>query len=512
VPRRPNTVVVQNGPAAPQVVTILHRLNGLKVFRLLLRSREQVGAIAHLDEDFQITNDVHTNIIAGLALDDGRTIAAWLPEAEAEIPPPAMPSAPPAPGLAPGDTPPPTSAPKPPRGSTAISGFPFGPFAGNLLQPADLKIITRDGQRLLGRYIGLDGLTGLSVITLSANGLPGIVDSKEETISVGQRVRLIGPEPAASSESGSRMATYVRIGETEASILEVSRSPSGGLARVKIKSAKLSPANIGGIAVNDAGETLGIVDAVQGSEATIVPVALVRNAAKRVISRQASVPRPWLGIHGEPIGTLSFEQIIRGGWEPERARALAAKHQGILLTSVAPGSPAAHGKLRAGDVILRVNREDVRNADDFSWLLEEAGPGSMLSFTVARPDQLSAEVLELKLSESPDPFFGLRRPGAFEYGFLSKGVPTGLIAQGIETIAIMPKVAERFGANGGLLVISVSPTTAAFKAGLLPGDVIEAIDGKQFSELLGMNFFRKLSPGSTLSVVRNKQKLELKIQ
>ena len=57
-------------PVAPQVVTIIHRLNGLKMFRLLLRS-EQVQSIDALDSAFSLMDDVHTNVIAGLALDDG---------------------------------------------------------------------------------------------------------------------------------------------------------------------------------------------------------------------------------------------------------------------------------------------------------------------------------------------------------------------------------------------------------------------------------------------------------
>src|SRR5712691_3644856 len=72
VATRVNPIGVENVVAVPQVVTILHSLNGLKVFRLLLRSGEQVGAIANLDEAFQIAGEVHTNVIAGLALDDGR--------------------------------------------------------------------------------------------------------------------------------------------------------------------------------------------------------------------------------------------------------------------------------------------------------------------------------------------------------------------------------------------------------------------------------------------------------
>lgn len=513
-PPRSNPVIIENGAAAPQVVTILHRLNGLKVFRLLIRSNQQLGAIAHLDEAFDITGDVHTNVIAGLALDDGRTIAAWLPEAEAEMAPPAIPFAPiePAPPeSSPVGADPSAKTPSMRVGAPVkIPGFPAVPFAGNLLGPADLKIITRDGKKLLGRYIGLDGLTGLSVIVLTGNGLPQTVDSKEETISVGQRLRLIGPEPAAHSESNARSPMYVRMGETEARIVNVRRSPSGGIARLKIKSAKLSPANIGAIAINDSGETLGIVDAVEDGEATIVPVALVRSAAKRVIDRQASVPRPWLGIRGEPIGAVSLERILRNGWQPERARELAEKRQGILLTSITPESPAAFAHLKPGDVILSVNNGEVRNADDFSWLIDEAGPGSAVHFTVARPGELYSEALDIKLSESPDPFFGSRMlQGHAPKAFL----PGSLIALGIESIALKPKVALRFGATGGLLVVSVQPTTAAFKAGLRPGDVIEAIDGQQpLPGSVSMNLLNNPGAKSTFNVIRNKQKLVLTVQ
>ena len=89
-------------------------------------------------------------------------------------------------------------------------------------------------------------------------------------------------------------------------------------------------------------------------------------------------------------------------------------------------------------------------------------------------------------------------------------MPGSLIALGIESIALKPKVALRFGATGGLLVVSVQPTTAAFKAGLRPGDVIESINGQQL--LPGSAPMELLNnPGgkSTFNVVRNKQKLVL---
>ncbi|MBC8029499.1 MAG: PDZ domain-containing protein [Pyrinomonadaceae bacterium] len=512
--RRP--LVIQNGTSAPQVVTILHGLNGLKLFRMLLRS-DELAAIAKLDKAFQIENEIHTNVIAGLALDDGRTIAVWLPEAEAELPRmqlPYFPEAPAAPKTWKTPAPPVNTMPVPKgvptaRAPMAISGLPSAALAG-MFQPADLKVVTRDGKRLVARYVGLDGLTGLSVITLANSSLPETVEKKEEMITVGQRLRLIGPEPASQSSPQANGGMYVRIGETEATVVKVSLTQAGTVRRVHIRSAKLTPANMGGIAINDAGETLGIVDGVKGTEATIVPLALVRNAVKRVIERQASVPRPWLGIQGEPIGALSFERILRGGWQADRARALAGKREGILLTSVSPGSPAALAHLRPGDVILRVNDDEVRNVEDFTWSFDGAGPGSSFKFTVARPEKLLSEALEIKLSESPDPHFGFRMFGPKK----PKGPGQGtLISRGIETIALKPQAAVHFGASGGLLVVDVEPSTAAFEAGLRPGDVIEAINGHHVtSRPVPMSLLNNAGPTSTFQIVRNKQKIAITIQ
>jgi S1-C subfamily serine protease len=517
---RSGPVIVENRPTAPQVVTVLHRLNGLKMFRLLLRSHEELRAVARLDEAFRITDDVHTNVIAGLALDDGQTIAAWLPDAEAEMGPPNNPFALTAP-LTPLITPRPSG--KAPRASTAPRA-PVTAGPASFFERPDLTVIAQDGKRSNARYVGLDGVTGLSILKLSEKTLPRTIDAKEEGLDVGLRLRLFGPEPVSKPDESMGGTIYARMGETEGTVVGLARSPSGTVARVKVKSARLSAANIGGIAVNDAGETVGIVDAVEDTEASVVPSAIVRTAAKRVLDRQASVPRPWLGVWGEPVGKLQLDQIVLKGWEREGAKSLAEARRGIMLTSVAPGSPAAVAALRPGDVILRVNQEDVRSADDFSWLLEEVGPGRSVNFTVARPGKTDPEGVEITLSESPDPLFEwkmLKGPAASllapdssqpSGGAVFKSLARSLIAQGIETIALQPRVAARFGGNGGLLVVYVQPSTAAFKAGLRSGDLIEAINGKLISATSEpVSLFTKRGSSYSFSVVRNKEKLVITV-
>ncbi|MCA1575394.1 MAG: hypothetical protein LC770_12835, partial [Acidobacteria bacterium] len=208
---RTGPVIVENRPTAPQVVTILHRLNGFKMFRLLLRSNDDLRAIARLDDAFRMTAEVHTNVIAGLALEDGQTIAAWLPDAEAETQPPPMPFGPSPPRA-------PLGAPRvsgqSPRAGTITPGTPLVAGATNLFERPDLTVIARDGKRLDARYVGLDAVTGLSILKLADKSLVRARDAKEEALGIGQRLRLFGPEPVLPSGSRVGGTIYARMGET----------------------------------------------------------------------------------------------------------------------------------------------------------------------------------------------------------------------------------------------------------------------------------------------------------
>jgi S1-C subfamily serine protease len=485
-PIRAGRLPSESLPAAPQVVTIVHRLNGLKMFRLLLRSEEQVQAIAGLDSAFNLMDDVHTNVIAGLALDDGETIAAWLPEAEVEFGPPAI-----VPPVAPLQ---PKVAPRPPAQS-------FPEVGGSFFSDPDVTVIGTDGKRLAAKYIGLDAVTGLSILRLT-NKLPANA-IKDQPVKPGETVLLFGPEPATRERALLSKSFYVRRGAIEGRIQNVLTAPSGDIARFKVRAARLSPENIGGVALNLAGETIGIVDGLEAGEASILPVSLIRRAAERVLEQQASVPRPWLGVKGEAIADLNVDQILNHGWEMQRAAALAGNHHGIMLTSIAPGSPAALAALRAGDVILKVDDKEIENAEAFTWWLDQAGASNSVRFTVARPDRPAAEPLSVKLSGMLDPSlsFTLRTRLATSKDF-------SLIDQGIETIALKPPVASQLGTTAGLLVVYVEPLTAAFEAGLQPGDVIQSINGQPVS-LLRRPFLlpRTQAASFTFQIVRKKEKL-----
>src|ERR1051325_870394 len=203
-PRKPAPPVKRSAakaPAAPQIVTIIHRLNGLKMFRMLLRSEQQVQSVAALESAFKLMDDVHTNVIAGLAMDDGETIAAWLPEAEVEFGPPNM-------------------APVAPR--------------------PDITVIGPEGKRLAAKYVGLDAVTGLSILRLASKNAVPVGAIKDEPLSTGETVLLFSPEPVIRARAMLRSGLYARMSSIEGRIRDVIPAPSGGVARFKVSAPKLS--------------------------------------------------------------------------------------------------------------------------------------------------------------------------------------------------------------------------------------------------------------------------------
>ncbi|HSP63569.1 MAG TPA: hypothetical protein VLQ90_11350, partial [Pyrinomonadaceae bacterium] len=220
------TVIPDQRAVAPQVVTIVHRLSGIKMLRFLLKQAGETGTVAMIDP-LSMTSDAHASIIAGWAIDD-QTITARLPQAAAEI---EFSQHPLFPAEAAGTFP----DANPRRASTAPRAQP------------DLTVITRDGQRLAARYVGLDGVTGLSVLQVVGMTMPATTVVTPKTVTLGQTIQVFAPEQTSPNEATPGII-YVRVGETEAKVSALGRLSSGKLQRLTVRAAKFSPEVVGGVA------------------------------------------------------------------------------------------------------------------------------------------------------------------------------------------------------------------------------------------------------------------------
>jgi S1-C subfamily serine protease len=488
---------------APQVVTVIHRLSGVKLLRYLLRESGELGTVATIDPD-AITSDAHASIIAGWALEDGKTILARLPQAAAEMEVQRFNFV-----WSDKDKQDKDKQDKedkwekldPPDEGSATTAQRRAPRAPRM-QP-DLTVMMQDGRTFRARYVGIDGQTGLSVLQLAGTASTAISDVAAEKVRTGENVQLFAPERVADA---TPYTILVRIGRTDAKVAKLLSPKAQMMDRMMLYGVKLTPNVIGGVACDESGRTLGIVDAIEGNSARVVTADAVRAAARRVLESQASVPRPLLGIRGEAVDEGARKSLLEYGWNEKQFEELLEKQVGILLTAVLPGTPAALANLHAGDVIIRVGDKDIKSAEEFSSLLTKVGTGEQVRFLVQRPKATTPVSLDVRLGGAYQP--------VVEWHFKMPPmprIPGGLHTLGVEAVALSNKSVPQWGASG-LLVVAVEPESAAARSGLKEGDVIESIDGRPVGRgAWTFAFTFKRQDKYVLSVVRAREKKQVVI-
>jgi S1-C subfamily serine protease len=369
-------VATQATAAAPPVVAVMHRVSGWKLRAMVTPPDAPIATT--FDENF-----VRTNIVAGYILSDGRTVVARLPDAEANV-------------------------------LNFASLFPdFKPPVNG--GDSTLQLVRADGTQFDARFVGLDGSTGLTLIESSQPLLPPAKENAQ-LLSTGLRVCVWAPLPAeapapartttvprpgAGVTVGDEGTLYMNLGEVDGVLRAVKRSPAGRTVGFRVEARNVSPEWSGGVALSETGALVGIVEQNEQGEAQLLPAETVRGAAARVKARRASVPQPWLGARGDAVASLPPAFFVERGWTREQASTLVRRQHGVLLTSVAPGTPAALAGLRPGDVVARVGDADVRDVEDMTWKLKELGGNVPAQFTVLRQGNMMN--MRVMLSEAQNP-------------------------------------------------------------------------------------------------------------
>jgi len=222
----------------------------------------------------------------------------------------------------------------------------------------EIQVKLNSGKSVKAELIGSDPDTDLAVLKIDFEKLPVLKIADITQVNVGDIVLAIG-DPFGIGQTVTQ-GIISATGRTR-----VSQNTYENFIQTD---AAINPGNSGGALVNTRGEIVGINSNIFSSTGNFqgisfaIPIDLAQQVAREII-QYGYVIRGWLGVEGQEL-TPQIMQTVD----------LKSMH-GILITDVDKDGPGDLAGLQRGDIITRINQQDIHNTNEILNLVADGRPG-----------------------------------------------------------------------------------------------------------------------------------------
>jgi len=272
----------------------------------------------------------------------------------------------------------------------------------HMVRDAEEILVTfHDGYSIGAELIGVDDYSDLAVIQVDSSRTPlvPVLLGDSNALKVGQRVIANGN--TFGVQGSMTVGIVSALGRTlpSAQLLDPRYQQYRNPSIIQVD-ASVNPGNSGGPLLDSYGQVVGINTAIRTETggfqgvAFAVPVNTMKRVVPQLIQNRV-VQYSWLGIQSPSTEGLSLAAIAE-------QLGLSVRN-GVLISAVEPGSPAAIAGLRAGtqtqtvrgaqipvnsDIVVAVNGHSIRDIDDLvAYLVENTSPGDTVVLTIVRDGQ-----------------------------------------------------------------------------------------------------------------------------
>jgi serine protease Do len=322
----------------------------------------------------------------------------------------------------------------------------------------DISVILSNGDRYHGTLLAVAAMLDLAVVKVEADHpLPVLHWGDSDALQVGDPVLTIG------NPLGIGMS--VSAGIVSALNRDIQDTPFDQYIQTD---AAINHGNSGGPLVDTDGDVVGVDTALYNPEEAGgfigIGFAIPASSAEFVVRQllDPAHPKPgWLGVTLQDL-------------TPELADALGLNVRGSIIAAVDPDGPAGAAGLRPGDVLTSIG--DARPGDSRAFMraVVQISVGKSVELRFWRDGKPAS--VEATIAEWPNIM-----PGG---GMMSARMAEAMIQRmpdpGVRLAPLTDEARKQYGLDprmSGALVASVEKDCEARDLGIVPGDVVTAVQG-----------------------------------
>ncbi|MDF2549415.1 MAG: htrA [Chlamydiales bacterium] len=318
-----------------------------------------------------------------------------------------------------------------------------------------IQVVMNNGKEYEARMIGQDANTDLAVIKIEGQNYPYLPLGDSDALDVGDWVAAIGTplNLQATVTAGivsAKGRNNLRLAELEDFIQT---------------DAAINQGNSGGPLLNMGGEVIGINTAIATNTGGYMGIgfAIPSNMANHVMDQLiqgGTVSRGYLGV--------SMQQI-----DAELAKSFGLlSTEGALVCDVVKGSPAEAAGIQRGDIILKLNGQQMPHIFALKNAIALLKPGSKVKLELIRANKPVQVTVEIGSQPNAD-----------------HNLPALTLTLGFEVEAYTPELAQQlnYKEEKGVIIKNVLPGTPAYNAQLDRGTLILAVNHQKVDSVESFN-------------------------
>ena len=319
-------------------------------------------------------------------------------------------------------------------------------------EATEIKVTTYDKHEYDATVVGTDPKSDIAVIKLkgTVGGLKAVEFGDSSKLRLGDVVLAVG-NPFGVGQTVT-MGIVSAKGRADLGIVDYEDFIQ--------TDAAINPGNSGGALVNMQGQLVGVNTAILSRSGGYqgIGFAIPTNMAVPImdaLKTNGKVVRGWLGV-----GIQDMDSELAAGLKLPIT-------QGVLISDVKAGAPAARAGIKRGDVVVKIDGRAVTSSGTFRNQVAALGANRAAALELYRDGK--PQTVNVQLGEMPS---ADAAPGSHSSGSSATGNSLdGLTLEELSTenrraFEIAPEIQK------GAVVTRIDPRSTVARAGIRPGDVL----------------------------------------